>query len=143
MGRILAIDYGQKRAGLAITDKDRIIATGLATVHVKDLIKYLKDYISKEEIDCIVVGEPLDMQSKASDSSRFIDPFVKHLKKQFPEIIVERMDERYTSQMAMQTMRDAGLKKRSRQNKELVDKISATLILQSYLEMKSLRNKGS
>ncbi len=142
MGRILAIDYGQKRAGLAITDKDRIIATGLATVHVKDLIKYLKDYISKEEIDCIVVGEPLDMQSKASDSSRFIDPFVKHLKKQFPEIIVERMDERYTSQMAMQTMRDAGLKKKSRQNKELVDKISATLILQSYLEMKSLRNKG-
>ncbi len=143
MGRILAIDYGQKRAGLAVTDKDKIIATGLATVHVKDLIQYLKDYLSREEVECIVIGEPFDMQGKASDASRFIDPFVKHLKKQFPEIIVERMDERYTSQMALQTILDAGIKKKARQNKELVDKISATIILQSYMEMKSLRKKES
>ncbi len=143
MGRILAIDYGQKRAGLAVTDKDKIIATGLATVHVKDLMQYLKDYLSKEEVECIVIGEPFDMKGKASDASRFIDPFVKHLKKQFPEIIVERMDERYTSQMALQTILDAGIKKKARQNKELVDKISATIILQSYMEMKLIRKKES
>lgn len=139
MGRIVAIDYGQKRAGLAVTDNDKIIASGLATVHVKDLIEYLKEYLSREDVECIVVGEPIDMQGKASDASRYIDPFVKNLKKQFPGLIVERMDERYTSQIAMRAMIDAGLKKKARQNKELVDKISATLILQSYMEMKLLR----
>lgn len=134
MGRILAIDYGQKRAGLAVTDKDQIIATGLTTMHVKDLLAFLKAYISKEDVECIVVGEPRDMKNQASDASRFIEPFVKHLRKQFPAIVVERMDERFTSQMAFQTMIDAGLGKKSRQNKELVDTISATLILQSYMD---------
>jgi len=137
MGRIMAIDYGQKRAGIAITDESRIIANGLATVHVKDLMTFLKDYISREKVDCIVVGEPRDMKNKASDASRFIDPFVKHLKKQFPNLIVDRMDERFTSQMAFQTMIDAGLGKKDRRNKELVDTISATLILQSYMELKN------
>jgi putative Holliday junction resolvase len=134
MGRILAIDYGQKRVGIAVTDESRIIANGLTTVHVKDVIAFLKEYIEKENVDCIVVGEPRDMKNRASDASRFIEPFVKHLKKQFPEIVVERMDERFTSRMAFQTMIDAGLKRKSRQNKELVDTISATLILQSYME---------
>ena len=134
MGRILAIDYGQKRVGIAVTDESRIIANGLTTVHVKDIIAFLKEYIEKENVDCIVVGEPRDMKNRASDASRFIEPFVKHLKKQFPDIVVERMDERFTSRMAFQTMIDAGLKKKSRQNKELVDTISATLILQSYME---------
>ena len=137
MGRIMAIDYGQKRAGIAVTDESQIIANGLATVHVKDLMTFLKDYISREKVDCIVVGEPRDMKNKASDASRFIDPFVRHLKKQFPNLVVDRMDERFTSQMAFQTMIDAGLGKKDRRNKELVDSISATLILQSYMEQKN------
>jgi putative holliday junction resolvase len=141
MGRILAIDYGQKRVGIAVTDEMKIIANGLATVHVKDVIAFLKDYCAREQVECIVVGEPLDMKSQASDASRFIEPFVKHLRKQFPEIPVERMDERFTSQMAMQTMIDAGLSKKARRNKELVDTISATLILQSYLEKLTYSSK--
>ncbi len=134
MGRIMAIDYGRKRAGIAVTDELQMIAGGLCTVHVKDIIQFLKDYIAKDQVDCIVVGEPLDMQMRASEASRYIEPFVKHLRKQFPDICVTRMDERYTSKMAIQTMIDAGLKKKARQNKSLVDTISATIILQSYLE---------
>lgn len=134
MGRIMAIDYGQKRAGLAVTDPGQIIATGLTTIHSSELIAFLKDYTQKETVDCFIVGEPRDMQNNPSDAARFIEPFVKHLKKQFPSILVERMDERFTSRMAFQTMIDAGLSKKGRQNKELVDTISATLILQSYME---------
>ena len=137
MGRILAIDYGQKRAGIAVTDELQLIANGLTTVHVKDLMDFLKDYLTREKVDCIVVGEPFDMQSRASDASRFIEPFVKHLVKQFPHMAVKRMDERFTSRMAMQTMLDAGLKKKARQNKALVDTISATILLQSFLEKES------
>lgn len=140
MGRIMAIDYGQKRVGIAVTDESRIIANGLTTVHVKDVMVFLKDYIAREKVDLIVVGEPRDMQNNASDAARFIEPFVKHLRKQFPEITVDRMDERFTSRMAFQTMIDAGLGKKSRQNKELVDTISATLILQSYMEQLSNEN---
>ncbi len=134
MGRIVAIDYGQKRVGLAVTDEMQMIAGGLATVHVKDVIAFLKDYCSRENVERFVVGEPFDMQNKASDASRYIEPFVKHLRKQFPDIPVERIDERFTSQMAMRTMIDAGLKKKARQNKSLVDTISATIILQYYLQ---------
>ncbi len=140
MGRILALDYGQKRVGIAVTDESRIIANGLKTVHVKDVMAFLKEYLLKENVDCIVVGEPRDMKNQASDASRFIEPFVRHLKKQFPDIVVDRMDERFTSRMAFQTMIDAGLGKKSRQNKELVDTISATLILQSYME--SLKHRS-
>jgi putative holliday junction resolvase len=136
MARIMAIDYGQKNVGLAVTDESQIIATGLTTVHVKDLMAFLKDYTSREKVECFVVGEPRDMMNKPSDATRFIEPFVKHLKKQFPGIIVERVDERFTSQMAFQTMIDAGLGKKDRQNKKLIDTISATLILQSYMEVK-------
>lgn len=139
MGRILALDYGQKRVGIAVTDESRIIANGLTTVHVKDLMAFLKEYIGRENVDCIVVGEPRDMKNRASDAARFIEPFVKHLKKQFPDIVVDRMDERFTSKMAFQTMIDAGLKKKSRRNKELVDTISATIILQSYMESMAFR----
>ncbi|MFN2395987.1 MAG: Holliday junction resolvase RuvX [Bacteroidales bacterium] len=137
MGRIMALDYGQKRVGIAVTDESRIIANGLATLHVKDVMNFLKDYVLREKVDCIVVGEPRDMKNKASDASRYIEPFVKHLRKQFPAILVDRMDERFTSRMAFQTMIDAGLGKKDRRNKELVDTISATIILQSYLEFKS------
>lgn len=137
MGRILAIDYGNKRVGLAVTDEQRIIANGLTTVHSKDLFTFLDSYLSKEAVDLIVVGEPLDMQSKPSDASRFVDPFVKKLKKQFPHIPVKRIDERFSSKLAMRAMLDAGLSKKKRQNKSLIDTISATIILQSYLEQES------
>lgn len=141
MGRILAIDYGQKRVGLAVTDESRMIATALATVHVKDIIAFLKDYIPKEKVDIIVIGEPRDMNNQASASARFIEPFVKIVKKHFPDVVVDRMDERFTSQMAFQTMIDAGLGKKRRQDKELVDTISAAIILQSYLEMLTFREQ--
>jgi putative Holliday junction resolvase len=134
MGRILAIDYGSKKTGLAVTDELQIIANGLATVHSSKLIAYLKEYTSKENVECFVVGEAKNMDNTKSDSARFIEPFVTHLKRKFPNIRVERMDERFTSKIAFQSMIDAGLGKKSRQNKELVDKISATLILQSWME---------
>ena len=133
MARLMAIDYGSKRVGIAVSDPLQIIATGLTTVHSKELIEFLKTYISKEEVECIVVGEPKRLNNEPSDSARFIEPFVVHLKRTFPTIKVERMDERFTSKMAFQTMIDSGLKKKARQNKELVDEISATIILQSYM----------
>ena len=136
MGRILAIDYGQKRAGIAVTDELQIIATGLQTVHVKDLFAFLKDYTGREKVDLMVVGEPRQMNNMPSDAQRFIDPFVKKLRKHFPAIPVDRVDERFTSVMAQSTIREAGLKKKDRQNKGLVDKVSATIMLQSYMQMK-------
>lgn len=135
MGRIMAIDYGQKRVGLAVTDELQLIATGLETIHVKDLFAYLTRYVSENTVERFVVGEPKTLRNEKSDSSRFVDPFVKKLKKTFPHIPVSRMDERFTSVMAHRTMRDAGLGKKARQNKELVDTISATLILQSWMDM--------
>jgi putative Holliday junction resolvase len=137
MGRILAIDYGQKRVGIAVTDEFQIIANGLTTVHSKDILSFLKDYVSKEKVDCFVVGEPKQMNNLPSESVKFINPFIKQLKKSFPEIPIERVDERFTSKMASQTIIDAGLKKKDRQNKALVDTISATIILQSFMETKS------
>ena len=139
MGRILAIDYGQKRVGLAVTDEHQIIATALDTIHVKDIIAYLKQYVQQEKVDCIVVGEPKQMNNKASESVKYIDPFVKHLKKIFSDIPIDRYDERFTSSMALQSMIDMGSKKKDRQKKENIDKISAVLILQSYLESKKRR----
>ncbi len=134
MGRILAIDYGQKRVGVAATDELQIIASGVATVHVKDIWVFLKDYLEKEDVDCIVVGKPTDMKNRPSDSSRFVEPFVNKLKKTFPHIKIDRYDERFTSRIAQDTMLAGGLGKKKRQNKALVDTISATLILQSYME---------
>ncbi|MCB2196787.1 MAG: Holliday junction resolvase RuvX [Bacteroidetes bacterium] len=136
MGRILAIDYGRKRVGLAVTDPLQMIANALKTVHSKDIWDFLSDYLSKEDVDCIVVGYPKQMNNQASEAVRFINPFLKRLTKLYPEMEVKLVDERFTSKMAHQTMLDAGLKKKARQNKALVDTISATIILQSYLEQR-------
>jgi putative Holliday junction resolvase len=137
MPKILAIDYGQKRVGFAATDDLQIIASGLTTVHVKDCIAFIEDYLQKHEVECIVIGEAIDLKNNPSESARFIEPFVKHLSRKFPAIKLERVDERFTSKMAFQTMIDSGLKKKARQNKALIDEISATIILQSYMEQKN------
>lgn len=138
MGRIIAIDYGQKKVGFAVTDELQICANGLETVHVSKAFDFLKDYVSREKVDMIVVGDPRKMDNSQSDSARFIEPFVNRVRKEIPDIPLVRMDERFTSKMALQTMIDAGLGKKARQNKELVDKISATIILQSYLLTKEI-----
>ena len=134
MGRVMAIDYGSKRTGLAVTDPDRIIATGLATIPSSDVLKYLQEYFSREKVDIIVVGEPKNMDNTASDSARFIEPFVRSLKNRFKDMKIERMDERFTSKMAFQTILDSGIKKMDRRNKGLIDEVSAVIILQSYLQ---------
>lgn len=137
MGRILAIDYGQKRVGLAVTDEGQIIASPLTTVHSKDIISFLKDYLSKEKVELFVIGEPKQMNNTASESVRFIEPFVRLLVKEFPEIPVERVDERFTSMIAKRAILDSGAKKKDRQNKALIDTVSAAIILQSYLESRT------
>jgi putative Holliday junction resolvase len=137
MGRILAIDYGVKRTGLAVTDPMQIIASGLTTVDTKELIQYLKTYVTTEEVEKFVVGEPKQMDNTASESEVHIQKFLEKLSKEFTNIPIVRVDERFTSKMAFQTMIDSGLKKKQRQNKALVDEISATLILQSYLASNS------
>jgi len=133
MGRILAIDYGSKRVGIAVTDSLRLISTGLTTAHSKDVIAFLETYFKKEVVDIIVVGEPKTLQNNKSDSARFIDPFVVHLKRKFPDKKIERYDERFTSAMAHNTMLSGGLKKKDRQAKNTVDMISAIIILQDYM----------
>jgi putative Holliday junction resolvase len=133
MARIMAIDYGSKRVGIAVTDTLQIIASGLTTVHSKDLITYLEAYLKKEQVECIVVGEPKTLQNEASDSARYIEPFVIHLTRKFPNIKIARYDERFTSVLAHQTMLMGGLKKKDRANKDTVDMVSATIILQDYL----------
>ncbi|HAF28731.1 MAG TPA: Holliday junction resolvase RuvX [Bacteroidales bacterium] len=137
MGRVLAIDYGRKRVGIAVTDPLQIIANSLTTVHSKDIWTFLAEYLGKEDVECIVVGYPKQMNNQASEAVRFINPFLKKLTKTYPDMEVKIVDERFTSKMAHQTMIDAGLRKKARQNKALVDTISATIILQSYLEQKS------
>lgn len=134
MGRILAIDYGQKRVGIAVTDPLQIIANGLTTVPSGKIFDFLKTYFQTETVDLILVGLPMQMNATPSESARFIEPFVKKLAKDFPNIPIERVDERFTSKMAFQTMIESGLGKKDRQNKALVDTISATIILQSYME---------
>jgi putative holliday junction resolvase len=139
MGRIVAIDYGQKRVGLAVTDEFKIIATSLATVPAAELMEYLRDYLSRNEVELFVVGEPKQMNNQPSESARFIEPFLRRLKTEFPGIPVARADERFTSRMAVQAIRDSGAKKKTRQDKSLVDTVSATIILQSYLEMHTIK----
>lgn len=136
MARILAIDYGLKRTGIAVTDELQIIASGLTTVSTKELLSFLKDYATIEHVELFLVGEPKQMNNTASESEILILPFIEKLKRQFPNIPIVRVDERFTSKMAFQTMIDSGLKKNQRKNKALVDEISATLILQSYLYSK-------
>ncbi len=134
MGRIMAIDYGQKRVGLAVTDEFQIIANALTTVHSKDIFSFLKDYLNNENVNCIVVGEARQMNNELSESMKFIEPFIKKLKKEFPDQKVERFDERFTSKMASQAILESGLKKKARQNKALIDSVSATILLQSYMQ---------
>jgi putative Holliday junction resolvase len=136
MGRILAIDYGKKRVGLAVTDPLQIIANKLETIRAHDIFEYLTEYFRKETVDCVVVGYPTTMKNEASESIRYINPFLKQFQKKFPNMPLELIDERFTSKIAFQTMIDAGLKKKDRQNKELVDAVSATLILQTFMEQK-------
>lgn len=133
MGRLLAIDYGTKRTGIAVTDELQIIASGLTTVTTTDLIVFLQDYIKLEKVDKFIIGLPKQMNNEASESEIYIQKFLKQLTKEIPQIPIERVDERFTSKIAFQTMIDSGLKKKKRKNKALVDEISATLILQSYL----------
>ena len=136
MGRVLAIDYGEKRTGIAITDPLQIVASGLTTVDTNTLIDFLKNYCSEENVDIFVVGLPKQMNNQPSQSESIIKPFLKKLKSNFPRISIIRIDERFTSKIALRTMIDLGLKKSRRRNKLLVDQISATLILQSYLDCK-------
>ena len=133
MSRILAIDFGKKRTGIAITDELQIIASGLTTVDTTKLLAFLKDYISKEKVELFLVGLPKQMNNTDSESEILITPFLEKLTKQIPNIPVKRIDERFTSKMAFQTMIDSGMKKKQRRNKAMVDEISATIILQSYL----------
>lgn len=134
MGRIVAIDYGTKRIGLAVTDPLKIIATGLDVVHPLQIFQYLEEYHKKENIEKFIVGHPKTVKNVDSDSMKHIKGFVRKLKEKFPDIPVEMIDERFTSVIAHRAMLDGGLKKKARQNKETVDKISATLILQTYMQ---------
>ncbi|WP_283636993.1 Holliday junction resolvase RuvX [Aquaticitalea lipolytica] len=136
MARLLAIDYGTKRTGIAVTDEFQIIASGLTTVDTKELLAFLKDYTTKEKVELFVIGEPKQMNNEVSESEADILPFIEKLKKAIPDIPIARVDERFTTKMAFQTMIDSGLKKNQRKNKALVDEISATIILQSYMSSK-------
>lgn len=136
MSRILAIDYGEVRTGIAVTDQLQIIASGLITVKTEDLIKFLIDYTHKEQVELFIVGLPKQMNNSESESEKHILNFLKQLEKSLPKIPVKRIDERFTSKIAHQTMIDSGMKKKQRRNKGLVDEISATIILQSYLYSK-------
>ncbi len=133
MGRILALDYGKRRTGIAVTDELQLIASGLTTVDTPALFGFLKEYTKTEMVSCFVVGEPKQMNNTPSESEALIRPFIKQLVKRFPEIPIERQDERFTSKMAFQSMIEGGIKKQKRKNKALVDEISATLILQAFL----------
>lgn len=133
MARIMALDYGFKRTGVAVTDEMQIIASGLATVPTNDLMPYLEKYFSEENVELVLVGEPKQMDNTASQSEAAISEFIVKFKQKFPLMELKRVDERFTSKMAVRTMIDSGLKKKKRQNKSLLDEISATIILQTYL----------
>ncbi|HYE55196.1 MAG TPA: Holliday junction resolvase RuvX, partial [Chitinophagaceae bacterium] len=136
MPRILAIDYGLKRTGLAVTDPLQIIATGLTTIDSQKLIPFLKDYFSKEPVERILIGDPRNWDESDTHATPLVAAIIKRLKKEFPAIPLESVDERYTSKMAKQSMLDMGMKKKQRRNKALVDEIAATIMLQEYLERK-------
>lgn len=137
MGRLLAIDYGSKRVGIAVTDPLQLIASPLDTVHSKDIITFLKSYIEKEQVDSFIVGMPKNLNNEDTNATGLVKQFVKLLQKNFPEKLVHLVDERFTSKMALQTMIAGGTKKKDRAKKENLDKISATIILQSYLAYNS------
>ena len=136
MPRILAIDYGLKRTGIAVTDEMQIIASGLTTIASETAIAFLKEYFSKEKVERVLIGEPKQMNGEPSESAEIIEKFVVLFINAFPEMQIERVVERFTSKMAFLTMIDSGLKKKQRQNKALIDEISATIMLQDYLSRK-------
>ena len=138
MSRILAIDYGIKRTGIAVTDELQIIASGLTTIPSETAIVFLTTYFSKENVSKVLIGEPKQMNGEPSESTPIIEKFVTAFKIAFPEIQIVRVDERFTSKMAFKTMIDSGLKKKQRQNKGLVDEIAATILLQDYLTRKMI-----
>ena len=134
MGRIIALDYGQKRVGVAVTDVNQMIAMPLDTIPSSEITDYLREYLLRENVEIMVVGEPRQMNNKYSESERFIQPFVRHLLKSFPGLTIVRVDERFTSKMATAAILASGASKKDRQDKGLIDKVSAAIILQSYLE---------
>lgn len=138
MSRILAIDYGRKRTGIAVSDPLQIIASGLTTVPTHQLMDFLLNYIKQEQVECIIIGHPKQLNNEDSENMKNIVPFINRLKKILPDMLVQLVDERFTSVLAHQTMLAGGLKKKDRQNKALVDEISATIILQSYLESRRI-----
>ena len=136
MARILSIDYGRKRTGLAVSDPLQIIASGLATVESSQLIPFLKDYFQKEQVEQIIIGEPKNMDDSDTHATPLVEAFIKQLQKHFPQIPVKKVDERFTSKMAKDAMLDMGLKKMQRRNKALVDEIAATILLQEYMNLR-------
>ena len=138
MTRLLALDYGTKRVGIAVTDELQMIASGLCTVRSHDCMGFLIEYLSKESVSTIVMGMPKNLRNQNTDASPYVKGFAKQIRKQFPEIKVELIDERFTSKIAFQSMIDGGLKKKARQDKALVNEVSATLILQSYMEQQKI-----
>lgn len=134
LARIMALDFGKVRTGIAVTDELQLIASALTTMPTEELFTYLSKYLEKEQVECFVVGEPKQMDGTLSESEAIIRPFIEKLGKRFPNVPIKRQDERFTSKMALDTMIKGGVKKKKRQDKALVDKISATLILQAYLD---------
>ena len=134
MGRILAIDYGKKRVGLAVSDPLKIIATRLTTVSSNEIWNFLEDYLAKEDVELVLVGYPRQLNNEPSEAINYINPFLRKFQAKYSQMPLKLMDERFTSKMAFQTMIDAGVKKKDRRNKEIVDGVSATIILQSHLE---------
>ncbi len=139
MGRIIGIDYGTKRIGLAVTDPMKIFASPLTTISTKDFDTFIETYLMSEDVEAFVIGYPVQMNNLPSETVKYVNPFIKKLKKKYPEIQIHLADERFTSQMAFQTMIDGGVKKKERQDKSMVDKISASIILRSFLDNKSYK----
>lgn len=142
MGRLLAIDYGTKRTGIAVTDPLKIIPTGLTTVRTGLLLDFLKEYIRREGVECVIVGLPKQMNNEPSESMTHIQSFIKKFKNQFPDMPVKLYDERFTSVLAQRSMLESGIKKKDRQNKALVDEISATIILRDYMESRAYKGEN-
>jgi len=133
MGRILSIDYGKKRTGIAVTDPLKIIATGLTTIETQKILSFLKDYFLKEQVEEVIIGMPTNMDDSDTHATPYVRKFMEQFKKNFPAVPISEVDERFTSKMATQAMLEMGLKKKQRQNKALVDEIAATIMLQEYL----------
>ena len=139
MSRILSIDYGRKRVGIAVTDNEQIIANKLTTVPTYQIWDFLKEYFEKEDVEKVVIGYPLQLNNQPSDSIRYINPFLRRFQKVYPKMALEQVDERFTSKIAFQTMIDGGLKKKARQNKATIDAISAVIILQTYMDQEKFK----